>query len=81
MTPTEQEEHRMPKAYFIEMDGVLIRGNQAIPGATACVDRLQAAGMPFLVLTNNSFFTPRDHQARLQGLGFNIPVEAIFTRL
>jgi NagD protein len=79
MTPTEQEEHRMPKAYLIDMDGVLIRGLQAIPGATAFIDRLQAVGAPFLVLTNNSFFTPRDHQARLQGLGFNIPVEAIFT--
>ena len=69
----------MPKAYLIDMDGVLIRGDQAIPGAMACIERLQAAGAPFLVLTNNSFYTPRDHQARLQQLGFNIPLEAIFT--
>jgi NagD protein len=69
----------MPKAFLIDMDGVLIRGNQAIPGATAFIDQLQATGAPFLVLTNNSFFTPRDHQARLQGMGFNISVEAIFT--
>jgi NagD protein len=55
----------MPKAFLIDMDGVLIRGNQAIPGATAFIDQLQAASAPFLVLTNNSFFTPRDHQARL----------------
>jgi NagD protein len=69
----------MPKAYLIDMDGVLIRGNQVIPGALAFIDRLQTARVPCLVLTNNSFFTPRDHHARLQGMGFNISVEAIFT--
>jgi NagD protein len=69
----------MPEAYLIDMDGVLIRGNQAIPGAPAFIERLRGAGAPFLVLTNNSFFTPRDHQARLQALGFNIPVASIFT--
>jgi NagD protein len=69
----------MPKAYLIDMDGVLIRGNQAIPGALAFIDRLQTASAPFLVLTNNSFFTPREHQARLQGMGFNISADTIFT--
>jgi NagD protein len=69
----------MPKAYLIDMDGVLIKGNQAIPGATAFIDRLRTAGAPFLVLTNNSLFTPRDHRVRLQAMGFDIPVESIFT--
>ncbi|GIX49451.1 MAG: acid sugar phosphatase [Candidatus Tectimicrobiota bacterium] len=69
----------MPKAYLIDMDGVLVRGNRPIPGAPDFIARLQAAGIPFLVLTNNSFFTPRDHQARLQAMGFDIPAAAIFT--
>ncbi len=69
----------MPRAYLIDMDGVLIRGTQAIPGAPEFIARLNAAGAPFLVLTNNSFFTPRDHQARLQGMGFDLDAESIFT--
>jgi NagD protein len=69
----------MPKAYVIDMDGVLVQGRTVIPGAPAFLERLRAAGAPYLLLTNNSLFTPRDHQARLQGIGLTIPVEVIFT--
>jgi NagD protein len=67
------------KAYLIDMDGVLITGRQAISGAATFLDRLLAAGVPFLVLTNNSLFTPGDHQARLQAMGLDIPASSIFT--
>jgi len=69
----------MPKAYVIDMDGVLVQGRTVIPGAPAFLERLRAAGAPYLLLTNNSLFTPRDHQARLQAIGLTIPVGAIFT--
>lgn len=69
----------MPKAYVIDMDGVLVRGNQAIPGAAEFIGRLYAVGAPFLVLTNNSRFTPLDLQARLRGMGLDIPAASIFT--
>ena len=69
----------MPKAYVIDMDGVLVRGNKAIPGAAEFMARLRVAGAPFLVLTNNSRFTPLDLQARLLVMGLDIPVSSIFT--
>lgn len=69
----------MTKAFLIDMDGVLIRGKQPIPGAKEFLDRLREAGCAFLVLTNNSRFTPRDHQARLTAMGLPIPAESIFT--
>lgn len=69
----------MPKAYLIDMDGVLIKGRHAITGAVTFLDRLQTTGTPFLVLTNNSLFTARDHQARLQATGLTIPAASIFT--
>ena len=69
----------MSKVYLIDMDGVLITGNRVIPGAPEFIQRLRNAGAPFVVLTNNSRFTPRDHQARLNALGLDIPAEAIFT--
>jgi len=43
------------------------------------LDRLRAAGSPFLLLTNNSLFTPRDHQARLRAMGLRMPAESIYT--
>lgn len=69
----------MPKNYICDMDGVLVYGSQAIPGANAFIQRLQAAGAKFLVLTNNSIYTQRDLQVRLQRIGLDVPLEAIYT--
>ena len=46
------------KNYLIDMDGVLIRGMQLIPGAAEFIERLKARGSKFLVLTNNPIYTP-----------------------
>src|SRR5205085_5699810 len=67
------------KHYLIDMDGVLLRGVALIPGAAEFVQRLRAQGIPFLILTNNSQYTPRDLQVRLSYMGLNVPSEAIFT--
>ena len=69
----------MPRAYLIDMDGVLINGRQLIPGAGRFIARLREAGIPFLVLTNNSRFTPHELQAGLRALGLDIQAETIFT--
>lgn len=69
----------MPKSYICDMDGVLVRGSHAIPGANEFIQRLQAAGAKFLVLTNNSLYTQRDLHARLQRMGLDLPVNAIYT--
>jgi len=61
------------------MDGVLVHEGQLIPGANDFVRRLQETGTPFLVLTNNSIYTPRDLQFRLQHTGIELPVESIWT--
>ncbi len=67
------------KAYLMDMDGVLVREEQLIPGADAFVRQLQEAGIPFLVLTNNSIYTARDLAARLRLTGLEVPEEAIWT--
>lgn len=69
----------MPKTYLIDMDGVLVRGSSVIPGASEFLKRLHTEEVPFLILTNNSRFTPRDQQARLRAMGLEIPAESIFT--
>lgn len=61
------------------MDGVLVRGSQPIPGANAFIGRLQEAGAKFLVLTNNSLYTPRDLHVRLQRIGLDVPATSIYT--
>ena len=62
-----------------DMDGVLVHEGQLIPGADDFIRRLQETGTPFLVLTNNSIYTQRDLQFRLQHTGIEVPVESIWT--
>ncbi len=61
------------------MDGVLVHEGHAIPGAPEFIARLREKERPFLILTNNSIFTPRDLRARLAASGIEVPEEAIWT--
>src|SRR4051794_6482066 len=63
----------------MDMDGVLVREEQAIPGADRFLARLRELGRPFLVLTNNSIYTRRDLAARLRTSGLEVPEESIWT--
>ena len=63
----------------MDMDGVLVREEHAIPGADRFIARLRERGTPFLVLTNNSMYTGRDLAARLRASGLEVPEEAIWT--
>ncbi|OJX38193.1 MAG: HAD family hydrolase [Chloroflexi bacterium 44-23] len=67
------------KNYLIDMDGVLVRGNTIIPGANEFIDRLRTAKSKFLILTNNSRYTPRDLAYRFSMVGLKISEDSIFT--
>lgn len=67
------------KAYLLDMDGVLVRGHTPIPGAQAFISRLLETATPFLVLTNNPMYTPRDLQHRLAIAGLELPDGHLFT--
>ena len=71
--------HHAVECWLTDMDGVLVHEERAIPGAAEFLQALQETGRRFLVLTNNSIYTPRDLRARLQGSGIDIPEEAIWT--
>jgi NagD protein len=69
----------MRQGFLIDMDGVLYRGNELIPGAEQFVNRLLALGTPFLFLTNNSQRTRRDVATKLRRMGIQAGEEHIFT--
>jgi NagD protein len=48
------------RSWLMDMDGVLVHEEHAIPGADPFLGRLRELGLPFLVLTNNSIYTRRD---------------------
>src|ERR1035441_693204 len=66
---TRQPTLQMKTGYLIDMDGVIYRENQLIPGAVEFVQALTTGGSPFLFLTNNSAPTPEDLAVRLRHLG------------
>src|SRR5919107_6125327 len=67
------------RAWLSDMDGVLVHEEEPIPGAADFVARLTHTGRPFLLLTNNSIYTPRDLKARLHRSGIDVPEDAIWT--
>ncbi len=72
---TERDIH----SWLMDMDGVLVQEEHAIPGADRWLARLRERGLPFLVLTNNSIYTPRDLALRLRRSGLDVPEKAIWT--
>ena len=63
----------------MDMDGVLVHEETAIPGAAEFLDTLRERGTPFLVLTNNSIYTRRDLAARLRAVRLDVPEDSIWT--
>ena len=69
----------MNHGYLIDMDGVLYRGPELIPGADHFIRQLRERGIPFRLLTNNSQRTRRDVVAKLARMGIEVEDEHIFT--
>lgn len=70
---------RQIHSWLTDMDGVLVHEGTALPGAAEFVRALRDADRPFLILTNNSIYTPRDLRARLAATGIDVPEGAIWT--
>lgn len=67
------------KGYLIDLDGTMYKGKEKIEAASDFVKTLQAKGIPYLFVTNNSSRMP--HQVAEKLVEFDIPAttEQIFT--
>lgn len=66
-------------SWLTDMDGVLVREEEALPGACEFIEALKRNNRKFLVLTNNAIYTQRDARARLLASGIDVPEESIWT--
>lgn len=64
---------------LIDIDGVLIRGNEVIPGATEAIESLRARRIPFRFVTNTTIYCRRSLLERLVALGFAVEEHELFT--
>jgi 4-nitrophenyl phosphatase len=76
---------RDAEAFIFDMDGVLYRGQQTLPGVVEMFDALEARDIPYLLATNNSMATPADYVKRMAALGVivdeaNVQTSATATR-
>ena len=62
---------RRPQALLIDLDGVLLRGDEPLPGAARLLGRL--AGLPHCFVTNNPIRTPEEIAAACVAMGLPIP--------
>lgn len=64
---------------LLDMDGVLYRGANPLPGAAAAVTELQQAGISIMAVTNNARARSADYAQRLAAMGIELPAERILT--
>jgi len=67
------------ECWLTDMDGVLVHEGVPVPGAQEFIQALEKSGKRYLVLTNNSIYTPRDLHVRLRTSGIDVPPAAIWT--
>ena len=68
-----------PRLIIFDLDGVVYRGPEPIPGAAALVSALRAAGMATRFATNNSMATRSAYATRLAGHGIVARPDEIVT--
>jgi len=67
------------KGLLIDMDGVIYRGDEAIPGSPAAIRLIQELGIKIVFLTNNARRSPNGYVRKLEQIGITIESENIIT--
>lgn len=67
------------RAFIIDMDGVLFRGQTRLPGARTFLETLQRESVPYVLLTNNSTLTAGQYVDKLNRMDIEVPHDRIMT--
>ena len=67
------------KAFIFDMDGVLYRGKQTLPGVTDLFNTLRLRGTHFLLATNNSMATQQAYVERMATMGVEVTIDQVQT--
>jgi HAD superfamily hydrolase (TIGR01457 family) len=76
---TSQETLRNLQHLIIDMDGVLYRGKETIPGTSGFLGFLRDRGIGFVLATNNSTRTPQQYVDKLADMGVKVYPREILT--
>ncbi|MBQ8506698.1 MAG: HAD family hydrolase [Clostridia bacterium] len=70
---------RSKKGFICDMDGVIYRGNQLLPGVKEFVEWMEREDKKFLFLTNSSERSPKELQQKLGRMGLDVGEEHFYT--
>jgi 4-nitrophenyl phosphatase len=70
---------RTARAFIFDMDGVLYRGSQPLPGVADLFNILTLRGVHFLLATNNSMATQDAYVTRMAAMGVEVVTDQIQT--
>ena len=70
---------RAKKGFICDMDGVIYKGNDLLPGVKEFVEWLYRENKEFLFLTNSSSRTPRELQQKLNRMGLDVDESHFYT--
>jgi HAD superfamily hydrolase (TIGR01457 family) len=70
---------RAATAFIFDMDGVLYRGNQVLPGVNDILNALTIRGYKIMLATNNSTASPANYVEKLAGMGIDVTEDSILT--
>jgi glycerol-1-phosphatase len=67
------------EAFLLDLDGVLYRGDEPVPGAVETMAALRDAGRRPVFMTNNSWMAPEQVAEKLKRLGIGATAEDVVT--
>lgn len=67
------------RTILMDMDGVIYRGPQPLPGVNDLLGLCAERGIRYACVTNNSTMTPEQYETKLAGMGIHIPAAQIIT--
>lgn len=67
------------RGVLLDLDGVIYRGDEALPGAREFFRVLAERGLPCCALTNNARARPETYERKLAGMGIELPAARIVT--
>jgi 4-nitrophenyl phosphatase len=66
-------------AALLDMDGVLYRGSEPLPGVNELLALFARRGIAYACVTNNAMLTPQQYEAKLAAMGIAIPAAHVIT--
>ncbi|WP_394326270.1 HAD-IIA family hydrolase, partial [Haloferax profundi] len=67
------------RGVVLDVDGTVVRGNEAIPGALDGLTAIEDAGLDRLFVSNNPTKAPPAYESRLRGAGIEVSADEIVT--